>query len=184
MVGLRGIRSALLKHLTISSSIWGLPVRNARACGDTRTISRSDLMSSCRCFGAHSSKPSMHINSRRRDVMVFLNIFTMSGSWRHWPPNSFLAFWKAFRVCSGIPPLLASCLSMAPNIFVVVCSCWEWKSQYSPATATSFPSAWWHRLSIIMELLFSNRQRHLHYLLLESFLPDKSFPYPWIPVTE
>jgi len=168
----------------ISSPIWGLPVRNTHAPGDSRTISRSDLMSSRRCSGVHSSKASTHINSRGNDAMAFFSISTMSGSRRPWPPNSFLASRKASRVCSGIPPLLASCLSMAPNIFVADCSCCEWKSQYSPTTATSFTRARLRRLSITRELLFADRQPHLRYLAPESFLPDISFPHTWIPVTE
>ena len=119
----------------------GPPSKEYSGARGTRTISRSDSMSSRRCFGVHSSKASMHINSRSRDVMVFFSVATISESWRPRPPNSFLAFRKTFRVCSGIPPLLASCLSIAPNIFVVDCSCWEWKSQYSPTTATSSPTA-------------------------------------------
>ena len=34
------------------------------------------------------------------------------------------------------------------------------------------------------ELLFSDRQRHLRYRSPELPLPDISFPYAWIPVTE
>ena len=159
-------------------------MRNTRAPGDTRIISRSDSISSRRFLGVHSSNASMQINSRGRDVMAFFSISTMSGSRGPRPPNSFLASWKAFRVCSGILPLLVSCLRIAPSIFVVDCSRWARKSQYNPTTATSLPSALSHKLSITRELFFADRQQHLHYLTLGSFLPDISFPHPRIPVTK
>ena len=76
-----------------------------------------------------TSKASMHINTRGSDVIVFFRICTISGTRRLRPPNSFLAFRKASRIYPGIPPLLESCLRMAPNIFVVDCSCWARKSQ-------------------------------------------------------
>ena len=161
-------------------------MRNSRAPRDTRIISRSGSTSPRRFLGVHSSSASMHINSRGRDVMAFFSISTMSGSRGPRSPNSFLASWKAFRVCSGVLPLLVSCLKIAPSILVVDCSRWARKSQYNPTAATSFPSAWSHKLSITRGLLFADCQQHVHvhYLALGSFLPDISFPHPWIPVTE
>ena len=154
MLGLIGITTAVAKYLWISAVTGGLPVRNIRVLGDSRTISLSDPRRYGKCFGKHSSRASRQMKTRGSEAIVFLNISTRSGSSGPLPPKFAFASWNASRRCFGMSPLPTSCFRMVPMMLAGVCSCWIRKSQYKPTTALStFPSRS-HKLSITRELIF------------------------------
>jgi len=92
-----------------------------------------------RLVSFHQDFCPVTVNTCGGDAVVVLINSNRSGSRGRGQPDSLLAVLKAYSTCSGISPLLTSCLRIAPSMFGVVCSCWARKSRYGSTTAISLP---------------------------------------------
>ena len=107
-----------------SARIGGLPVTNIRVLGDNSRILLSESRGLASCTPTHSSRPSMHINACRIDVIA-CSIFTISASYGARPPMTFLCSLKAPDIPGILSIPLLSVLAMNPTYLSPTARLWQ-----------------------------------------------------------